>query len=380
MINKNIKSVLVLGGTGTIGSAVVDALCEEDIACYVVCRGKHRHIETSGSTYLYGDAFDGSFMDKILFANKYDAIVDLLWYSPEQFASAIDKLLHSTNHYICFSSCAVYAHSDGVITEDMPRFYDIEDEKALTNDGNWHYHLEKAEIENCIHNQKLKNWTIVRPHVTINENHLPLGIWGMDTWLYRLCKNIPIVIYNDIATKLSTYTTAHDVANMIAAILNNSEKTFSETYNVVSNLVLTGFDILTIAFNVLKERGYNPQLKIMPNCNSYYEYNPSGAERITYDRIGNRVFSNKKITKLLLSNQQFTSTKNQIATYIEKYIDNIASVKDCKNAGEMGLMDKLIGTNMSYRHLNSVKSRKNYLIARYPILHKIYNSTQPFFR
>ena len=141
------KKVLIIGCTGTMGRALADYWVQKGYDTWGICRS--HCVINKAVHYMYGDATDEGFMRHVLESADFDAIVDFMWYDPKIFVNQIGLLLALTKHYICLSSCAVSAHSSTPIKETYPRFFDIASESEK-NDIGWHYHLEKARIENII--------------------------------------------------------------------------------------------------------------------------------------------------------------------------------------------------------------------------------------
>lgn len=352
-----------------MGREVVRLFCEIGYDTWVVCRKHHTIIDSAH--FFYGNVMDDVFMAQVLHEREYDAIVDFMWYNPDTFASRVAQLLSATKHYICLSSAAVSAHSNKVIQEDYPRFYDIASEKEL-NDKGCHYHLDKARIENTIRSQNQTNWTIIRPHVTLNSNHLPLTIWAESVWLWRATHKLPVVVYEDLLKPLSSYTMASDVAKMIAIIVEKGEPTFCETYNVVSDTILTGEQLLNLYDAILKRHGYQMDVVRLPDSSSYHRFSPMGYERITYDRAQNRVFDNAKIKSI--ADIQFVDFSAYLEKCVEEwllcsnseYLENTA-IRECV------LLDKLSNTPIPWKYLRTKKDKKDYIIQRYFFIRKAYN-------
>lgn len=364
------KKVLVIGCTGTMGRALVDFWVQKGYETWGICRS--RNVLNEAAHYMYGDATDEDFMKKVLESADYDAIADFMWYTPELFEARVDALLDATKHYICLSSCAVSAHSDKPIKEEDPRFFDIASEEEKKDRGR-HYHLEKARIENLIRMQEKKNWTIIRPHVTMNSNHISLTVWNESVWLWRAAHNLPIVVYEDLQKPYSTYTMAIDVAKMIDAIICNGAKSYGDTYNVVSDTVLSGEQLLNMYEGILREHGIQMNVVRKPNTSSYYEWSPSDAERITYDRARSRVFDNSKIKAIAnIKYEVFTkSLKGSIEEWLNKYNSETIGIQ---SISEFAYIDRLLGIRTPLKYFRTSKAKKNYIINRYPYLKTMYNS------
>ena len=155
------RKILLLGGTGAIGKALINQLLLDDqIDLFVTSR--QRLQPCSRLTYLKGNAHDTDFLRGVL-AEHYDAIVDFMYYPHvEEFERRISMLLASTQQYVFISSSRVYANSDSPITEQSIRLLDSVSDGDYLSSGD--YALTKAREEDVLLNQDLKNWTIVRPY------------------------------------------------------------------------------------------------------------------------------------------------------------------------------------------------------------------------
>ena len=116
----NGKRILLLGGTGVIGTFLVPELKKSGYSVFITSRTAHRS-DDPDVTYIEGNAKDDAFLDACL-AQGYDAIVDFMIYSTEQFKSRYKKLMASTQHYLFLSSYRVYGDNGcAPIREDYAR-------------------------------------------------------------------------------------------------------------------------------------------------------------------------------------------------------------------------------------------------------------------
>ena len=81
-------------------------------------------------------ARDIEFLRKVLKLQEWDAIVDFMVYSTEEFSCRVQLLLNATRQYLFLSSSRVYADTNGaLIKEDSPRLLDtINDSEYLQTD------------------------------------------------------------------------------------------------------------------------------------------------------------------------------------------------------------------------------------------------------
>lgn len=68
------------------------------------------------------------------------------------------------------------------------------------------YALAKARQENILLTTNKKNWTIIRPYKTYNNNRLQLGMYEKEEWLYRLMMGKTLVFPTELKKRKTTLT------------------------------------------------------------------------------------------------------------------------------------------------------------------------------
>ena len=89
--------VLVLGGTGVMGESLNKFLSDKGVDVFVTSRSYRSNIKNI--RYIQGNAQDLVFLKSIL-NQHWDAIVDFMVYSSDNFKNRIDLLLKSTSQYL----------------------------------------------------------------------------------------------------------------------------------------------------------------------------------------------------------------------------------------------------------------------------------------
>ena len=219
-------NILVLGGTGAMGIHIVKILSQQ--GHHVFCTSRIEREQERNITYIVGDAHNMIFMKSLLNKKYYNAIIDFMTYTTNDFRIRYESLLGATDQYFFLSSSRVYA-DDSIITEDSPLILDtIKDKKYLKTDE---YALCKARQEVILKKSGKNNFTIIRPYITYSENRLQLGVLDKDTFIYRALKGRPIVISDDIMQHVTTLTYGYDVATCIARLIGNV-KAFGEAFHI----------------------------------------------------------------------------------------------------------------------------------------------------
>ncbi len=102
--------ILLIAGTGAIGSALMKTLCEQEHEVFITSRAC-RKSDVPGIKFIQGNAWDDLFITLLLSNNDFDIIVDFGNYDYEKFLRRKDKYLYSTNMYIFLSTAHVYAEN-----------------------------------------------------------------------------------------------------------------------------------------------------------------------------------------------------------------------------------------------------------------------------
>ena len=346
--------VLILGGTGAMGSHLAKLLVENEHAVYVTSRTQYQ--SQSKINYLTGNAQDDSFLKEIL-KERWDVIVDFMVYSTASFEGRLNYLLDATKQYVYLSSARVYANSEDPITEDSPRLLDATtDSEFLSTDE---YALSKARQENLLLDSNKKNWTIIRPYITYSEKRLQLGVLEKEAWLYRASHNRPIVFSADINSKMTTLTYGLDVAKGINAIIGN-ESALGEAFHITNPHSIAWKDVLAVYTEVLERSlGHAPEVTLQ-DLTKFSKWH-SAHYQVKYDRLYNRVFDNNKINKFIDTSGFIDATSGLKACLEEFLISPVFLNLDWRKEA---IKDKQVGVRTFLTEPLTLKQKIKYLIYR----------------
>lgn len=305
--------VLILGGTGAMGSHVSELLKVEGYNIFITSRSKQE--DKKNVSFLQGNAKELAFISKLC-QTHWDVIIDFMVYSIEEMKERIDMILKSTNQYIFISSARVYADSP-LIKEDSPRLLDVCRDKEYVDSNE--YAIAKAKEENILFESKCQNWTIVRPSLTYAENRLQLGVYEKENWLYRALHGRSIVFSKDLMDRYYTLSYGKDVADGIAQLVGKTEA-IGQAFHIVIKESFQWKDILNIYLNVLEEKtGKRPNVVLTEKCTnlklSYAKY------QVLYGRYFNRHFDNQKISKLV-DTSKWLLPKDGLKRCLNSFLDN----------------------------------------------------------
>ena len=280
------RRVLLLGGTGVIGTFLTPELRKLGYEVVITSRSAHTS-DDPGVTYVCGNAKDDAFLDALL-EQRCDVIVDFLIYSTEAFQKRCEKLVSHTSHYVFLSSYRVYGDNGcAPIREDSPRLLEsVDDPEYLKTDE---YGLTKARQEDILRACGRQNFTIIRPAITYGGDRFQLGTMEANEFLVRALHKKAVVFPKEMLDKRTTMTWAGDVGRMIARLVLN-ETAYGETYPAATAENRTWKNVLD-----LYKKALGMQVKEVPL--DTYARIVGRPWQIRYDRMLHRVIDNSKICR-----------------------------------------------------------------------------------
>ncbi len=356
------KKILILGGTGAMGKALVDFI--HDFNIYISTRKDK--VSSQNIKYIKGNAHDINFVKKIILDNNFDVIVDFMYYNYDEFYERVDLFLNNTKQYIFLSSARVYSNDDKTIDEKTKRILDVCEDKKYLNTHE--YALEKAREEDLLISKEQKNWTIIRPYITYNDNRLQLGIYEKEKWLYRVIRGKTVAIQKKLLDSITTLTYAKDVSKYIAKIVLN-EKAYGEAIQIANNMSdITWKDIADIYKKELYKKKIKMNLKVIETEKYDKLFN---FFQLKYDRYCDRVFNSNKLEKIIDEKVTYVGIEDGLKECISKFFDNVDLDKIELDAKFNGIMDKITKEHTSLKEFNSFKEKLKYILARYTLFFEI---------
>lgn len=347
-------NILLLGGTGAIGSHLVSIITSKGRRVSITSRSVRDAQESVDN--IYGNALDLEFLDRVL-AQHWDVIVDFMSYTTRQFDMRIKKLLDATNHYIFLSSARVYADSRSPINETDDLLLSVSKDSKFVNSDE--YAISKARQENMLKLSMSRNWTIVRPYITFSENRMQLGNLEKEDWLYRALNGRRIIFCEDLLDKKTTLSSGQDVATVIWDLICNPESK-GEVFNISEDKVVTWGDVLSVYREVLKDELGSPPEVVLQNRSEYLSWN-TNYYPVIYDRYFDRVFDNSK--RRNISEHKFTiDVRQALRICLKKTIENPKFNKI--NWRKEALKDYFSNETTSFREIPTTREKIIYLVFR----------------
>lgn len=354
-----IKNILVLGGTGAMGTPLVQQLAQANNV-YVTSRRKKQLLKSPNITYIQGNAKDKKFLVDVLSQRRWDSVVDFMVWGKE-FEQVYSLMLKSTEQYVFISSARVYAQTEDLITEETPRLLDVSKDKEYLKTNE--YALAKAREEDLLLKSGKRNFTIVRPTITYNKYRLQLGVLEKENWIYRVLHGRSIVFSKDIAEKLTTMTYGEDMAKGIASLVGK-EGARGEVFHITCPQSLLWSEVLDIYLNVFEEQlGYRPCVVITEKST-----NLQFKERIyqvIYCRYFNRKFDNSKIARFC-NPDDFKNPQEGLSKCLQQFLTapKFSSIDWMLEA----VNDRAAHERTPLNEINGIGNKFYYIIYRYHLL------------
>ena len=234
--------VLIIGGTGTLSSPIVDECIRLDYDVTMINRGKRNRLINPKAELIKCDINDEDALKGILKDRRFDCCIDFLVFNEQQLQKSLHIFTESchTKQYIFISSAQVYNTTNKGVKE--------EDTSELIQPL-WSYSINKVKCEKLLKeycNTKKINYTIIRPGVTYGDTRIP---YGMDpirgkhwTIIERIKAGKPIITWNNGENKLNL-THVDDFAKGAVGLIGN-EAAYNEAFNIVGDYVYSWKEVL----------------------------------------------------------------------------------------------------------------------------------------
>lgn len=238
--------VLLVGGTGTISSAVTKKLAEQGHELYLLNRGHRVTVLPANVNVLQVDINDERTVSESIADLNFDVVADFIAFHPSQLERDYRLFNGRTKQFVFISSASAYQKplSDYRVTEGTP----------LSNPY-WEYSRNKIACEDYLMKRYREEGfpiTIVRPSHTYDERTIPLAVHGRyGTWQVakRMLDGKRILIHGD-GTSLWTMTHNADFAKGLIGLMGNTHA-IGESVHITSDETVTWNQIYEIIADAL---------------------------------------------------------------------------------------------------------------------------------
>ena len=253
--------VIVIGGTGHIGSFLTPMLVEAGYAVTCVCRNVRQpyrdHPAWSSIDYLRLDRAEeeqaGTFGERIAQVGA-DAVIDLTCYQPQSAEQLVNALRGHTAHLLHCGTIWVHGHSTIVpTTEDQPRhpFGD--------------YGIRKAAIEAWLLQQAVDTdfpVTVVHPGHLVGPGWAPINPAGnFNPEVFAALMHGAELTLPNFGMETVHHVHAEDVAQVFLRALQRRDVALGQSFHAVSTAAIT---LRGYAENVAGWFNQRTQLRFLP--------------------------------------------------------------------------------------------------------------------
>lgn len=305
---KNNQSILLVGGTGVLSSAVVAEAIRKRMDVTIITRG--RRPLPDGVKSIICDKDDYEKLSAIMKGTKFDAIIDFLCYHVDELERSFTFYSNFTNQYFFISSCAVYdTRVGGICTEDSPKVLPM-----------WSYSVEKWDAEKRLvelASLKACNYTIVRPSVTYGDTRIPYGIYPRYGYHWTFCARIlaekPIITWNKGENR-SNMMRVEDFAVGLVGLIGN-EMAYNEAFNICGDETPSWREVLSIVEDYIGKKAITVDIP----SEFYAERIPTRAGELLGGRATDAINSNNKIKETVPEFKQNILIKDGIYKTLDAY-------------------------------------------------------------
>lgn len=208
--------ILLIGGSGTLSSAVRDRLLDNPSNALTLLTRGHRPLpERPNLKTLVADINDFVLCDSIIGDETYDCVINFVCYTQTQAEENLKLFRSRTRQFIFISTVAVLDHEAACVLN----------ETSATGNRFSVYGQNKAAAESLYLDAFRNNGfpvTIVRPAQTYSEDRIPLSVKGKTCYsvIDRMVKGKPVIIHGD-GQSVWVSTHADDFAQGLIGLIGN---------------------------------------------------------------------------------------------------------------------------------------------------------------
>ncbi len=310
---------LIIGGTGTISSAVVELLVKKQWEVYVLNRGTGRKTLPSEVKQITVNIDDEKAVSEKLAGLHFDTVCEFIGFVPPQLERDYRLFKGKTNQYIFISSASAY--------HKPVRSYVITEGTTLAN-PHWEYSRNKIACEEYLmklYRDKGFPVTIVRPSHTYDERAIPVGAHGKNGFwqvIKRIKEEKPVIIQGD-GSSLWTVTFNTDFAVGFVGLMGNPHA-IGEAFHITSDESLTWDQIYETIADALgvKLKPYHVSSDFLAEVGKQYDFEGG----LLGDKSCTVVFDNSKLKRIVPEYNAVVSFKEGV----RKALDYILAHPECQ--------------------------------------------------
>ena len=310
---------LIIGGTGTISSAVVELLIEKNWEVYVLNRGTGRKELPSSVKQITVSIDDEAAVSEKLAGVHFDSVCEFIGFVPAQLERDYRLFKGKTEQYIFISSASAY--------HKPARSHIITEGTTLAN-PHWEYSRNKIACEEYLmklYREEGFPVTIVRPSHTYDERNIPVGAHGKNgSWqvIKRIMDGKPVIVQGD-GSSLWTLTYNTDFAVGFVGLMGNPHAV-GEAFHITSDESLTWNQIYETIAGALgvQLKPYHAATDFLAEVGNQYDFEGG----LLGDKSVTVVFDNSKLKRIVPEYNAVVSFKEGV----RRALDYILAHPECQ--------------------------------------------------
>jgi nucleoside-diphosphate-sugar epimerase len=244
------KNILLIGGTGIIGSAMVKEATRRGFDVTVITQEKSKHLPKKVKQLVLNRHNRNKFREAVTqLHTQWDIVFDIYAYDEKDAKQTYDCFKASAKHIFVLSTTLVYDRS-------KPNKGAIKPSSRLAKMGIMGGYVDhKLKLEQFWRQVTDVNWTILRPYHIIGSGSL-LGcvpLHNRDPKLLQRMRNGNALTICNGGTLELNFIHPKDIAKIILKAYGN-KKTFSKAYNTVNPAVITAHRYFKMIGDILKTK------------------------------------------------------------------------------------------------------------------------------
>ncbi len=282
--------ILIIGGTGTISSAVVREAVRQGFDLTLLNRGRSERSVPHGVKVIHGDINDVRQMEELLHGMDFDVVAQFVAFTADHVERDLRLFAGKTKQYIFISSASAY--------QKPLRYYRITESTPLDNTF-WDYSQHKQKAEELLRAQAASygiGYTIVRPSHTYGIERIPVGVYGHNgsySVIKRIREGRPVIMHGD-GESLWTFTFNEDFAVGFVGLFGHPQA-LGEAVHITSDESLTW----NMAYRIIGQAVGREVKLVHVASDRLVELRPDLRGALLGDKAVSVVFDNTKIKRLV---------------------------------------------------------------------------------
>jgi nucleoside-diphosphate-sugar epimerase len=308
------KKILLIGGTGTISSSVMQLL-SKDVSNEVTVLNRGTKEVPANVKQIICDVKEPGALERETAGDKYDAIVDFLVYDANTASQRVRIFNGRTKQYFFISTVVTFNHENTVWLNE-----NSEQKNRFSR-----YGQNKQAAEDVFRHAMATGFpaVIVRPSQTYSMDRIPLSVKGKNCWstVSRIMNGKSVIVHGD-GKAIWHMMHADDFAYNFVQMIGNPQAN-GQTVNIVNPAIVT-WDMIyqEIASQLGKKLRICHIASDTLACTSKYDH----IETLLGDKQFSNMYSKYQMTQLIPDFR----CEITLQTGVQKYFAYMAQHPECK--------------------------------------------------